>query len=235
LNPLDRQVRNYRDTEDVKGTGYELDINANPTRNLRLSLNYAIPEASAINLRPDLRAYVAQNLATWEAGANDASNPNRVQIQNDINAIQGDINALTPDTLFNGTYKYTSNVYETYTLPGAWRHVSLGGGANIRGKQKIGNVQVVNGVANNQPYSYLWADAYYLVSAHATYRHRFSDKISARFQLNVSNLFDNDDLQVRNYGTYRVGGLAANPLLQLPNQSTIPDPRKLTLSATFDF
>ena len=235
LNRLDKQVNAYRDVEDVKGTGYELDINANPTRNLRLSLNYAIPEASAVNLRPDLRAYVAANLATWEAGANDANNPNRTQIRNDITAIQNDINGLTPGTLFNGTYKYTSNVYATYTLPGAWKNLSVGGGANIRGRQKIGNVQVLNGVTNNQPYNYLWADAYYLVSAHATYRHRFSEKLTARFQLNISNVLDNDDLMVRNYGTYRVGGLATNPLLQLPNQSTIPDPRKFTLSATIDF
>ena len=235
LNRLDRQVLAYRDTEDVKGTGYELDITANPTRNLRLSLGYAIPEASAVNLRPDLRAYVAANLATWEAGANDLNNPNRTQIRNDINAIQNDLNGLTPGTLFNGTYKYTSNVYATYTLPGRWKNVSVGGGANIRGKQKIGNVQVLNGVANNQPYNYLWADSYYLVTAHATYRHRFSDKLTARFQLNIANLLDNDKLMFRGYGTYRVGGIASNPLLQLPNNVTMADPRKFTLSATFDF
>jgi outer membrane receptor protein involved in Fe transport len=235
LNRLDKQVVSYRDTEDVEGTGYELDITANPTRNLRLSLNYAIPEASAVNLRPDLRAYFAANLATWQAGANDASNPNRTQIQNDINAIQNDINGLTPGTLFNGTYKYTSNVYATYTLPARWKNVSVGAGANIRGRQKIGNVQVLNGVANNQPYNYLWADAYYLVSAHATYRHRFSDKLSARFQLNIANLLDSDKLMYRGYGTYRVGGIASNPLLQLPNNVAMPDPRKFTLSATFDF
>jgi outer membrane receptor protein involved in Fe transport len=235
LNRLDKQVIAYRDTEDVKGKGYEFDINANPTRNLRLSFNYAIPEASAMNLRPDLRAYVAANLATWEAGANDASNPNRTQIRNDITAIQNDINGLTPGTLFNGTYKYTSNVYATYTLPARWKNVSIGAGANIRGKQKIGNVQVLNGVSNNQPYNYLWADAYYLVSAHASYRHRFSDKVSARFQLNIANLLDSDKLFYRGYGTYRVGGIATNPLLQLPNNVTMPDPRKFTLSATFDF
>lgn len=235
LNRLDRQVLAYRDIEDVKGTGYELDITANPTRNLRLSLNYAIPEASAVNLRPDIRAYVAANLSTWQAGANDTSNPNRTQIQNDINAIQNDINGLTPGTLFNGTYKYTSNLYATYTLPGAWKNVSIGSGANIRGKQKIGNVQVLNGVSNNQPYNYLWADAYYLVSAHATYRHRFSDKLSVRFQLNIANLLESDQLMNRGYGTYRVGGIATNPLLQLPNNVTMPDPRKFTLSATFDF
>lgn len=69
LNRLDKQVINYRDTEDVKSTGYEFDLNANLTRNLRLSFNLGLPEASAVNLRPDLRAYVAENLATWQAGA----------------------------------------------------------------------------------------------------------------------------------------------------------------------
>src|SRR6185295_14199339 len=110
LNQLAKQVINYRDTEDVKGTGYEFDLNANLTRNLRLSFNLGLPEASSVNLRPDLRAYLAQNLATWQAGANDVNNPNRAQIQTDINAIQGDINGLTPGTQYNGTYKYTSNI-----------------------------------------------------------------------------------------------------------------------------
>src|SRR5205814_871251 len=129
-------VLNYRDTEDVKGTGYEFDINANPTRNVRLSFNLALPEASSVNLRPDLRAYFAQNLAAWQTAANDVNNPNRVQIQNDIAAIQSDLNGLTPGTQFNGTYKYTSNVYATYTLPANLRNWSVGAGANIRGKQK---------------------------------------------------------------------------------------------------
>ena len=68
-----------------------------------------------------------------------------------------------------------------------------------------------------------------------TYRHKFSEKLTARFQLNISNLLDNDDLMFRNYGTYRLGGISTNPLMQLPNQVTMPEPRKFTLSATFDF
>lgn len=149
--------------------------------------------------------------------------------------IQSEINSLTPGTQFNGTYKYTSNIWGAYTLPGTWKNLTIGGGANIRGKQKIGNVQVVGGVLSNQPYNYLYADSYYLVTAFATYRHRFSDKLTARFQLNIANLLDSDDLQYRNYGTYRVGGISTNPLVQLPNQIAIPDPRKFTLSATFEF
>lgn len=233
LNRVDMAnvTTSYRDTEDIEGTGYEFDLNANPTRNLRLSFNLAFPDAKAVNLRPDLRAYVAEHLATWQAAANDVNNPNRAQIQTDINTIQSDINSLTPGTLFNGTYKYTSNLWAAYTLPDRWRNLTVGGGANIRGRQKIGNVQV----PTNQPYNYLWADEYYLLSAFATYRHKFGDKLNARFQLNISNLLDSDKLQIRNFSNYRLGGIATNPLIQLPNQITIPDPRKFTLSATFDF
>jgi outer membrane receptor for ferric coprogen and ferric-rhodotorulic acid len=231
LNRVEDQILAYRDTEDVKGSGYEFDINANPTRNLRVSFNLALPEASAVNLRPDFVAYVAKNLATWQAGANDPANPNRQAMQNDITAIEGQINSLTPGTLFNGTYQYTSNILAAYTLPGRWRNLTVGGGANIRGKQKIGNVQV----PTNQPYNYLWADSYHLVTAFATYRHRFSDKLNVRFQLNISNLLDSDKFMVRNYGNYRLGGLSSNPLMQLPNNVAIPEPRKFTLSATFDF
>ncbi|MDO8544643.1 MAG: hypothetical protein Q7S40_29730 [Opitutaceae bacterium] len=67
------------------------------------------------------------------------------------------------------------------------------------------------------------------------YRHRINEKLTARFQLNISNLLDSDKLQYRNFGTYRPGNIASNPLIQIPNQITIPDPRKFTLSATFDF
>ena len=231
LNRLDLATINYRDTEDVKGSGYEFDLNANPTRNLRLTFNLALPKASAVNLRPGQRAYLAEHLATWQAGANDAANPNRVQIQNDINTLVNSINGLTPGTLFDQTFKYTSNLYGTYTLPGRWKNLSIGGGANIRGRQKVGNVQV----PVNEPYNYLYTPAYYLVSAHAAYRHKFGDKLAARFQLNISNLLDNDDLIYRNFGTYRPGNIASNPLVQVPNQVAIPDPRKFTFSATLEF
>jgi hypothetical protein len=59
--------------------------------------------------------------------------------------------------------------------------------------------------------------------------------LSARFQLNVSNLLDNDNLIYRNFGSYRPGNIATNPLVQVPNQVAMPEPRKFTLSATFDF
>jgi hypothetical protein len=70
---------------------------------------------------------------------------------------------------------------------------------------------------------------------HASYDYRFSQKVRARFQLNVSNLLDTRDLVITSYGTYNEGGLGANPLRQTDNSFYYINPRKWTLSATFNF
>lgn len=218
----------FRDTQDNAGTGYEFDVSANPTRNLRLTFNLALPETEAINLQPGFIGYVNEHLATWQAGANDATNPNRVQIQTDIDAIRSTITQLTPGTTLNNTYKYTSNLYGTYTFgDGPLRGFGVGAGANIRGRNKVGN-------ALTSAYDYLYADSYTVVNAHVSYRKRFG-KFTARFQINVANLFDNDELVVTSYGDYRQGGLAANPLIRVPNNYRFLDPRRVTFSANLEF
>jgi hypothetical protein len=217
----------FRDTQDQKGDGYEMDITANPTRNWRFTMNLALPKTAAIDLQPGLIGYFNEHVAAWQAAAATSLNP--TQVNNDINTIRGTITSLTPGTPLNNTYKYTGNIYATYTVPsGFLKSVSVGAGANIRGKSKIANVQT-------NPYQFLYANSYYLVSAHATYRYRFSRNLTARFQLNVSNVLDSDKLIYNNYSTFRVGNLGTNPLLQVPGSIRMPEPRKFTLSTTFDF
>lgn len=217
----------FRDTQDQKGDGYEFDMTANPTRNLRFTANLALPKTSAVNLQPGLTGYYAEHLAAWQAGAAGSLNP--TQVNNDINTIRNTLSALTPGTPLNNTYKYTGNLYATYNIPsGVLKNVSVGGGANFRGKAKVASTLA-------SAYEYLYAESYYLVSAHATYRHRFSNKLNARFQLNVSNVLDSRKQIFNNYGTFRVSNLAANPLNQVPNTIRMPEPRKFTLSTTFDF
>ena len=55
------------------------------------------------------------------------------------------------------------------------------------------------------------------------------------FQLNVSNVLDSDKAIYNGFGTYRVSNLGSNPLLQVPNNIRMPEPRKFTLSLTTDF
>lgn len=218
----------FRDTQDNAGTGYEIDLSANPTRNVRLTFNLALPETEAINLQPGLIWYVSEHLATWQAGANDAGNPNRVQIQTDIDAIQSTIAQLTPGTTLNHTYKYTSNIYGTYTFTdGALRGLGIGAGANLRGRNKVGNSQA-------SAYEYLYADSYMVANAHISYRKRFG-RFNVRFQVNVYNVFDNDELVVTSYGDYREGGLSSNPAIRVPNNFRYLDPRRFTFSTTIDF
>lgn len=217
----------YRDTQDYVGEGYEFEVTANPTRNLRFTANLALPRTSALNLEPGLIAYYNEHLPTWQAGAAGSLNPN--QVTNDITTIRNYIAALTPGTPLNNTNKYTGNIYATYTVPaGKLRGFAFGAGANVRGKSKIASTLA-------DPYQYLYANDYFIVSAHATYRYRFSQKLNARFQLNISNLLDNDKFIFNTYSTYRVGGLAANPQIQVPGTMRIWEPRKFTASATFDF
>ena len=227
LGRADLASLSFMDTQDQKGDGYELDLTANLTRNLRLNFNLALPETSSVNLQPGLVGYFNANLAAWQAVATGSLNP--AQVNTDINTIRNAISSLTPGTPLNNTYKYTGNIYATYTIPGGTlKNLAFGGGANLRGKSKIASVL-------NQPYDYLYADNYVVVAAHATYRHRFSQKLNARFQLNISNLLDSDKPIYNSFSTYRVGGLAANPLVQVPGTIRMPEPRKFTLTTTLDF
>jgi len=217
----------FRDTQEQKGDGYEMDITANPTRNLRFTANLALPKTAAVNLQPGLISYYTANVTAWQAGAATSLNPN--QVNNDITTIRNAVASLTPGTPLNNTYRYTGNLYANYTVPsGILKSMAVGGGVNLRGKSKIASVL-------GNPYEYRYANSYYLLSAHATYRYRFSNKLNARFQLNLSNVLDRDKLIYNTFSTYRVGGLAANPQIQVPGSIRMPEPRKFTLQTTLDF
>ncbi len=229
INRTDLASLAYRDTQDQKGDGYEMDITANPTRNLRFTLNVALPKTAAIDLEPGLVRYYNANVKTWQDAVDNGTSINPTQVTTDIATIRNYIAALTPGTPLNNTYKYTGNIYATYTFNDSFlKNFSFGGGANMRGKAKVAST-----LAN--AYDYLYARDYYLVAAHATYRYRFSKNLNARFQLNISNVLNNDTPIYNSFSTYRVSNLAANPLVQVPNTIRISEPRKFTLSTTFDF
>jgi outer membrane receptor protein involved in Fe transport len=217
----------YRDTQDQKGDGYEFEVVANPTRNLRLQANLALPRTAAVNLQPGLIGFFNANVAGWTAAAPTSLNP--AQVNNDINTLRNAIASLTPGTVVNNTYKYTGNLYATYTFNGSFlKNVSVGGGGNFRGRTKVAS-------ATGNAYDYLYADPYTVLSAHAAYIHRLANRFNIRYQLNVSNLLDSDKAIYNGYGTFRVGNLGTNPLLQVPNNIRMPEPRKFTLQASVGF
>ncbi len=228
LNRNDLANLAYRDLESVSGRGYELEVTANPTRLLRLMANVALPRTYLDSTYEQLRTYVAEHLATWQAGAANPTNPNRTQMNNDLNAIQGDLNGAAVGTVLNGTPRYTANGYATVTMPsGRFKGFAFGAGMNLRGPTKVAS-------AVGNPFDYLYAESYRIVSAHLNYSRRFG-KINARFQLNVANVLDEDTLVITNYNNYRPGNIAANPLVTAPSAYRYLEPRKATLTASFGF
>ena len=218
----------WRDTQSLDLNGYEFELTANPTRSLRLTYNIAFPECANVDSYPRFRAYVAKYMPAWQAGASDPNNSQASQIKADINTIKTALDNLVTGATTNNTVKYTSNVYATYSFrKGFLKNYAFGLGANIRGRNKVGYTSA-------SPYEYLYADSYYLLSGHVAYERRFG-KVLARFQVNVTNLLNNNDLITTAYSDYRVGGSSANPAVRLPSTFRYLDPRKLTFSTTFSF
>jgi hypothetical protein len=51
----------------------------------------------------------------------------------------------------------------------------------------------------------------------------------------VANVLDDQTAIYNGYGTFRVSNLGTNPLIQVPNNIRMSEPRKLTLQTSLDF
>lgn len=185
---LDRQFsfRDVRDTQTVGGTGYELDFVANLTKNLRLRFNYAQPETKQFETAPQFRAYFDQNIALWQAQADNLDNPNRVTVQNNINAYRVFLDGLLENRKQNGRVNYTASWFVNYTMPsGVLKNVRIGGGATYTGRRIVGNV-------NGQPFNYIYGNAVENYTALVGYSFKWNN-IRWDAQVNVSNVLDYDE------------------------------------------
>ena len=167
-----------------------------------------------------VRGYGA--VAEWRAGAANPALPNVARIAQNISDIERTIQGYTQGRTLNNTVDYTANLYTSYSFrEGVLRGLSAGAGANFRGKTLIGNV-------NQQPFNYLYADAFKIVSAHLSYPYRFGG-VRARFQVNVNNLLDEDGLIFTSYSFN--SALARD----FRNNYRYQTPRRFAFTATFDF
>lgn len=220
INRTDRTYPTaYRDTSDVSSKGYEIDLVANPTKDLRLRTNFAVPKTKQSNALPDTIRYLAENLPIWEAAKSDPRTTNLNQINTDIAALVSRIQAGNEGRALNNQADYTGSIFGNYNLPaGLLKRASVGGGVVVIGRRIIGN-QVGNA------FDYIKAPAYYTLSATAGYSIKAFQK-NIRLQLNINNLLDYDEpvftgIGTRNNRNYRNGFYYI-------------EPRKFLLSATLD-
>lgn len=250
---------NIQDTSARKLKGWEVEFTANPTRNLTFTANYAHPLVFTVQDSPGRRAYYAAHLAEFKAGAaatagstlNGRTIIDPAAIGFGIQNIENSFNGFTPGTLSNGSSRHRVNLAARYGFrEGMLKGLAFNGGVNYRAHTKAGSRDAQIKFNTTAPtvaqtaeaaYDYLWVKPTVTATAGANYTRRFG-KYTARFQLNVENLFDEEDPQ---YG-YNQGGnaysvinanqlLNGNPRMQVLSNFITVDPRKFIFTTTVSF
>lgn len=215
-------------TEDSKSFGYEIEFNANPTKNWRLTLNATKVEAERFNvggenLRTFITAYekalrttAAGDIRIWWGGSgNDTTS--RLWF-NGVGSSWAQ-KALTEGTRVTELRKWRVNAITNYNFSeGRLKGFGVGGGVRYQSKNAIGNRPVGNPYGNaiafdlTNPY-YGPGETYYDVWA--SYNRRlgrklFGESIDWGLQLNITNLGEGNSLipvttqPDGTYATYRV-------------------------------
>lgn len=254
---------NYTDPSARKLEGWEAELTANPTRNITLTASYSHPLTYIQSESVARKAYVAANRAQWDAGANATAgavlNGRQVVdptlIRTALTNIDNSLNGLTTGTLEDGTI--SANYRHRMTFAGAYafnqgvlKGLRLTYGLNYKRHVKTGSVdpQIKFNTATptakqiaEAAFDYLWAPPTLLQTAGVSYTRRFG-KYQTRFQLNITNLTDNDHpIWGRNgasgaYTTVAANAyLNGNPRMQIMNNFTQYDPRKFTFTTTVSF
>lgn len=163
-----------QDYQTTTTDGYEFEVMANPTRNWRLTFNFATNKVVTENRAPVLKSFQADAKA-----ANQAT------------PLLDAFLATVPDGVPNPGYtKERANFFTRYTFSsGPLRGFYVGGGLNFRLRTFRGNADL-DGIAATPP-TQLWSPAYTLYTALAGYSTRVFKRPTS-FALNVSNLFDKD-------------------------------------------
>ncbi len=266
----DFQSNSYRDVNDRDLTGTEVELVANPSNNWTLRVNYGHPRVQTVSDREYLRRYLAANQAEWRAGAllpDGATVPgtNRVilsqaAIVSNIQTIEDGLNGLTPGTLANGSLHRGSFATSYRFREGKLRGLGVNGGVSWRGSSKAGSRDPRLRFQTTSPtlaqtvaaaYDYLWVPSQLTNNIGINYSKRFG-KYNTRFQLNVTNIL-NDDSPVwgannsNAYSVINAGQLTnqndgnalsvanSNPRMQILTGFANPEPRKFVFTTTLDF
>jgi len=212
----------YRDTQNLALSGYEFEVVANPTRNIRIMANYSRPrDQKNLNALPGLRGYYNEHVAEWKAAATDSV------VQTNLTSIETLLQNNTTFATVNNFTKYRANFYGTYSFyDGSFKGLAIGAGTNVVGPAKVGSGQTA--------FDYLYSESYFLLSGHISYTLPLG-KSQLRVQLNVSNILDQKDPVITSYGTYQVGGDKTATKYFAPNGFRFNNPRQFILSATVTF
>jgi hypothetical protein len=181
-------------TFDSDSEGYEFELVANPTPGWRVSFNWADTKTVQTNTAKELLSYVEQHRALWAANAGLTAG----------NSTIGQLLATFDDDALNrfirpegamkmGDTRYSANLRTNYSIRET-RLRGLGAGLGVRWRS-----EAVLGYTSADPRTRqaLMGPETFLVDANLTYRFNrqvFGRRLDVDVQLNVNNLFDEDDI-----------------------------------------
>ena len=227
----------YSDLADRKLEGWEVELTANPTRNLTLTVNYDHPITYIEKDSNDRKAYVAAHRAEWDAGAkatagqviNGKTIIDPGIISSSLTNIDSSLASSTPGTLEDGTlsanFRHRINFAAAYGFnKGMLKGLRFTYGVNFKGKVKTGSrdARLKFGLPDSvtptpeqtkaAAFDYLYAPKTYVQTAGINYTHRYG-KVQVRYQINIDNLTNNDNpIWGRNGATGGYTTLASNLL-----------------------
>lgn len=203
---------NYNVTYDVKYTGVEFELTANPTKNLRLQVHFAAPKGERTNDGIEAVHYYQQHSADWKAVASGSSTAAQ-KLAGDLATAEKNFAIWAVPTLAAKVVKNMWNAFATYTFDeGALKGLDVGVGATATGGRQIDQTNRTNAYVTES-----------LLIGYTTHINALSRRLQTRFQLNADNLFNNKTLVFQSYnGT------------QGMDYNFIPA-RKLTFSASVQF
>ena len=270
---ITNQGFNFQDIASRKLEGWEAEVTANPTRNISLTANYSHPLVYQIFESRDRRALLAANMAQYRAGAaasagqvvNGRTILDPAVIIQALTNIENSLNGTAAGTLQNNLERHRINVAGSYQFTeGSLKGLRVNGGVNYRGHKKVGSrdarlkfnipgsvVDVPAAQLAEASFDYLWVDPTWTAVAGVNYTRRFG-KVQARFQLNITNLLDNDDPQWTSYGVINAGTFqnlpnaatangraltvaGGNPRMQVRSGFNQLEPRKISFTTTLSF
>ncbi|HUR59917.1 MAG TPA: TonB-dependent receptor plug domain-containing protein [Opitutaceae bacterium] len=230
------------DTQATVSQGYELEIVANPTKQLRFSLNLKNADTKVSDLFPAITSYMAEHRDTWLAPANankivgtgfgSATGKTVAQVVAETDLLLRTVKAPEGRAPVMDR-KITGNLFAKYSFTsGFLKNFAIGGGVNYRDKALLAyRIQTDQAAA--------YTPAYTDYNALLQYGGRlWREKLRYTLQLNVDNLTDNQKPQAVN-GGQAVPGNASQAILPTMDGVVpffiLPEPRRFSVSATFTF
>ena len=219
-----------QNTQASRSSGYELEIVSNPTNNWRISFNLSKAENVTSGLGNAFRGYYNANLSTWQAHGSVPIDTTKYGEIGGNNTVADAITLLqtymAQDAAGNGlsgiaSRAWNSNLFTAYSFTkGPLKNLTIGFGANYRGPEVLG-------YDNTDPTHIIQVtgSSYVLATGMVSYSMKLSSKVDMKLQLNVSNLFNNQNLQI--VASSFAGAMSANERTYFFN------PRSFTLTARF--